>query len=139
MSSGKCSGPWKKVGKYQRTQEPLLTSTNVNYLPVLHSLLRVFDWCLKVVYHLRAELSSWIEHKDDKKAIENVKKEVKDYMRNKTGIVVDEPDSTGAGGNTNTGNNVRNILWNKTNRDALADCVPENKKILYNPPLEILQ
>ena len=127
---GKISKRIPSRDRFGLTQEPLLTSTNVNYLPVLHSLLRVFDWCLKVVYHLRAKLSSWNENNSDKGAIEIAKKEVKDYMRNKTGIVVDEPDSTGAGGNTNTGNNVRNILWNKTNRDALADCVPENKKNL---------
>ena len=40
------------------TNPPLLSSTNVDYLPVLHVMLRTFDWSLKVVYHRRAGLST---------------------------------------------------------------------------------
>lgn len=62
------------------TNKPLLMSTNVNYIPVLHAMLRVFDWCLKVIYHLRASLKSWIESKEDLKVLKITKKEVTDYI-----------------------------------------------------------
>ena len=107
------------------TKKPLLTSTNIDFLPVLHAMLRVFDWSLKVVYHRRAGLSTWTEYDKDKTILKGKKEEVKTLLRNKTGIWVDQPDSTSAGGNTNTGNTFRRIFWNKANRDFLAECAPE--------------
>ena len=58
------------------TNKPLLSSTNVDFLPVLHVLLRVFEWSLKVIYHRRAGLSSWIEHTKDRDILKETKKEV---------------------------------------------------------------
>ena len=51
------------------TNKPLLSSTNVDFLPVLHVLIRVFDWSLKVIYHRRACLSSCIEHAKDREIL----------------------------------------------------------------------
>ena len=110
------------------TNKPLLTSTNVNYIPVLHVMLRVFDWCLKVIYHLRANLTSWIESAADQKVLKITKKEVTDYIQNETGIIVDQPDPTSAGGSCSTGNTGRRIIWNKVNRDMLAEFAPESKQ-----------
>ena len=107
------------------TCKPLLTSTNVNYLPILHVLLRIFDWCLKVVYHRRGYIISWVEHDADRKILKIMKKEVTEILEKKTGIKVDQPDPTGAGGNSNTGNTVRRIFWNQENRNLLAECVPK--------------
>ena len=121
----------KKIPSKDRlgyTNKPLLTSTNVNYLPVLHVLLRVFDWCLKVIYHLSAKLTSWVESEADRKTLKIIKKEVTDNIANKTGIRVDQPDPKGAGGSNSTGNIAKRILWNKENRDVLAESAPENKQ-----------
>ena len=112
----------------QPCNKPLLTSTNVNYIPVLHVMLRVFDWCLKVIYHLRANLTSWIESAADQKVLKITKKEVTDYIQNETGIIVDQPDPTSAGGSCSTGNTGRRIIWNKVNRDMLAEFAPESKQ-----------
>ena len=107
------------------TNKPLLSSTNVDFLPVLHVLLRVFEWSLKVIYHRRAGLSSWIEHAKDRDILKETKKEVQYILEKKTGIKIDQPDPIGAGGNTNTGNVARRIIWNKENRDILAECAPK--------------
>ncbi|CAL4064161.1 unnamed protein product [Meganyctiphanes norvegica] len=63
------------------TNKPLLSSTNVNYLPVLHVLLRVFDWALKVVYHRHANLSSWIENVGNQEVLKLSKKEIQGIFR----------------------------------------------------------
>ena len=112
------------------TNKPLLSSTNIDYLPVLHVLLRVFDWSLKVVYHRNAKLSSWIETAKDQDILNDSKKEVKGKIEIKTGIRVDQPDPAGAGGNTNNGNTVRRLFWIKENRDFLAECAPEEDQEL---------
>ena len=65
------------------TNKTLLSSTNVNFLPVLHVLLRVFDWCLKVVYHRRAKLTSWIEYAKDREILKEKKKEIQDILEKK--------------------------------------------------------
>ena len=128
----KSGKPLKRIPTKDRlglTNKPLLMSTNVNYIPVLHAMLRVFDWCLKVIYHLRASLKSWIESKEDLNVLKITKKEVTDYIEKKTGISVDQPDPTSAGGSNTTGNTGRRILWNKVNRDILVECVPKNKQV----------
>ena len=71
------------------TNKPLLTSTNVDYLPVLHVLLRVFDWSLKVIYHCRACLSSWKENTSDQAVLSEQKTTVQYIIEQKTGIKVD--------------------------------------------------
>lgn len=118
----------KKIPTYERigmTCKPLLSSTNVNYLPILHVLLRIFDWGLKCVYHRRGDLKSWVEHDEDRKILKTMKKEVTEILERKTGIKVDQPDPTGAGGSSNTGNTVRRIFWNQENRNLLAECIPK--------------
>ena len=111
------------------TNPPLLSSNNVDYIPVLHVMLRTFDWALKVVYHRRAGLSTWTEYAKDSEVLKVAKKKVQACLQEKTSIRVDQPDPTGAGGNTNTGNSFRRIFWNKVNRDILAECAPEKDQL----------
>ena len=107
------------------TQKPLLSSTNVDYLANLHALMRIFEWALKTVYHRRGGIHTWEEHDEDRKILKIMKKEVTQILEEKTGIKVDQPDSTGAGGNSNTGNTVRRIFWNQDYRNLLVECAPE--------------
>ena len=107
------------------TQKPLLSSTNVDYLANLHALMRIFEWALKTVYHRRGGIQTWEEHDEDRKILKMMKKEVTRILEEKTGIKVDQPDSTGAGGNSNTGNTVRRIFWNQDYRNLLVECAPE--------------
>ena len=53
------------------------------------------------------------------------KRTVQYIIEQKTGIKVDQPDPTGPGSNSNAGNVVRKMFWNKENRDILAECAPE--------------
>ena len=65
------------------TNPPLLSSTNVDYLPVLHVMLRTFDWSLKVVYHRRAGLSTWTEKAEDHEILKVVKNKVQACLQKK--------------------------------------------------------
>ena len=56
------------------TKKLLLTSTNIDFLQVLHAMLRVFDWSLKVVYHRHACLSTWTEYAKDKTILKEKEK-----------------------------------------------------------------
>ena len=112
------------------TNKPLLSSTNVDSLPILHALMRTFDWALKVLYHRCANLKSWIEHAEDRAVLKGAKEVVQNIVEKKTGIKIDHPDPVGAGGNSNNGNTVRRIFWNRDNRDLLAECAPDEDQEL---------
>ena len=76
----------KKIPTNERiglTCKPLLSSTNVDYLPNLHALMRIFEWALKGVYHRRGNIPTWVEHDEDRKILKIMKKEVTEILEKK--------------------------------------------------------
>ena len=65
--------------------------------PILHALLRGFDFCLKVLYKLNAGVTSWKEGKILAGRVNEAKNRVREIIKSKTGIAVDQPDSVGSG------------------------------------------
>ena len=68
------------------TCNPLLSSTNVDFLPVLHALMRIFEWALISLYHRRVNITSWVEHDNDRKIIKIMKKEVTEILEKKLAL-----------------------------------------------------
>ena len=76
---------------------------------VLHALLRLFDWLLKLLYYLKCGQLNWTESQIKlstgvKKHLEIAKDHVKLHIKENASIRVDVADSTGNNGNSNTGN-----------------------------------
>ena len=63
-----------------------------------------------------------------KERVDVAKRKVQDYIKSKTGMVVDKPDPVGAGGTTTTGNIARNLLFDSVQRKVLVECVPEKTR-----------
>ena len=81
------------------TREPIVDLESIASVSPLHSLLRLFDFILKIIYHLNAELFIW---SDEKKVLGNKyldlqksKVTLRTCIKEGTNISVDMPDSTG--------------------------------------------
>ena len=74
------------------------------------------------MYKLNAGVTSWKEGKILAGRVNEAKKRVREIIKSKTGIAVDQPDSVGSGG---TGNTARKFLFKAEKRQILVDCIPE--------------
>ena len=109
------------------TQSPISTLA-IQTFPILHALLRGLDYCLKIVYKLKAGVTAWIQNSKQKERVDVAKRKVQEYIKTKTGMTVDKPDPVGAGGTTTTGNIARNLLFHPAKRQVLVECVPEKSR-----------
>lgn len=104
----------KRRGDYSKrlglTQCPI-TGVSIKTFPILHALLRGFDFCLKILHKLNAGVTSWKDGKILAGHVNEAKKRVREIIKNKTGVAVDQPDSVGAGGTTTTGNTAQMFLF----------------------------
>ena len=96
--------------------------------------LRCFDWCLRLCSHTTAGCLSWNESKISKelKFIQAAKSKIQGIIKEKTGMLIDAPDS-GHGGTTTTGNIAKSIMKNY-NRKYLTCFIDstENRDIINN-------
>ena len=85
------------------TQRPIVNE-NLNKVSPLHSMMRVFEFCITLLYHLRSGTFQWTESSlklgESYQVFSDAKDQVKRYGKSKTGINMDAADSTGKGGNT---------------------------------------
>ena len=116
----------KSRGDYEErmglTQTPI-TSFNVHTFPILHALLRGLDYCLKIMYKLNAGVTAWRENKEQASRVNKAKERVRAIIKEKTGMIINRPDSVG-GGTTTTGNTARKCLFEAKNRQVLIECIP---------------
>ena len=92
------------------TQCPI-TGVSIKTFPILHALLRGFDFCLKVLYKLNAGVTSWKDGKILAGRVNEAKKRVREIIKSKTGIAVDQPDRVWSGGTTTTRNTAPKFLF----------------------------
>ena len=109
------------------TQNPIST-LSISTFPILHALLRGLDYCLKIVYKLKGGVTAWKQNSKQKERVDAAKRKVQDYIKSKTGMVVDKPDPVGAGGTTTTGNIARNLLFDPVQRKVLVESTPEKTR-----------
>ena len=91
-------------------------------------MLRGLDYCLKIVYKLKGGATAWKQNSKQNERVDVAKRRVQDYVKSKTGMVVDKPDPVGAGGTTTTGNIACNLLFDPVQRKVLVECVPEKAR-----------
>ena len=65
----------------------------------------------RYLYKLNAGVTSWTEGKILAGRVNEAKKRVREIIKSKTGIAVDQPDSVGSGVTTATGNTARKFLF----------------------------
>ena len=86
----------KHRGDYEErmglTQNPI-TSFNVHTFPILHALLRGMDYYLKIIYKLNAGVTVWKESEHQASLVDKAKKQVRETIKAKTGMIIDRPDS----------------------------------------------
>ena len=108
------------------TQEPLV-SEDLNAVSPLHSLMRGFDFCKVLGYHLRSETFMWTESAlqlgHASRFLTKAKDEVREIILEKTGIPLDAADPTGMGGNSNKGDLCKRLLTE--HRELMVTLVPE--------------
>ena len=125
------------MGKFQvlegiivLTQNPIST-LSINTFPILLALLRGLDYCLKIIYKLKSGVTAWKQNSKQKERVDVAKRRVQDYIKSKSGMVVDKPDPVGAGGTTTTSNIAHNPLFDPVQRKVLAECLlPSMHQIL---------
>ena len=113
------------------TQQPLLNEEHmVLMVSPLHALLRTFDFVLKLLVLLRANIDVWTENKKQLgerfESFKRAKNEVIAHVKEKTNITIEVPDSTGKGGTSTTGNAVHALMASDTNRKMLSSLVKDN-------------
>ena len=109
------------------TQEPLVDEDLEKVSP-LHCLMRVWEFCQLMLYHLCSGTFIWTESAkklgdDLHQSFTNAKQEVKACVKMKTGITMDAVDATGKGGNTNKGDVCQRLLTDF--RHVIVELVPE--------------
>ena len=108
------------------TQEPLVNE-DLSTISPLHSLMRSYDFCQNLLYHLRSETFLWTDSAlqlgNSYQSLIDAKNEVKTYSKRETGITMDAADPTGKGGNTNKGDICQRLMTNY--RHVLVELVPE--------------
>lgn len=115
------------------TQNPIVQE-DLNTVSPLHCLMRSFDFCLNLLYHLRSETFQWTESilqlGRAHQFLTAAKGEVKELVKEKTGIVMDAADPTGMGGNTNKGDVCARLLTD--HRQVLVEAVPTRFQDEFN-------
>ena len=90
------------------TREPLIDYEMIATVSPLHAQLRFFDFMLKIIYRLNAEMFNWSEEKnvlgEEFNILKMSKIRVRSLIKEKAHTSVDMPDATGKGGTTTTGN-----------------------------------
>ena len=112
------------------TRESLIDLESIASISPLHALLRFFDFLLKIIYHLNANIFNWSEEKkvlgDEKYSqLQITKNYVRALLKEKTNISVDMPDATGKGGTSTNGNVVHSLLSKEKNLEVMVSAVPE--------------
>ena len=102
-----------------------IVQKDIESVQSLHMLLRTTDFLLKLLYHEIAGVNHWSEgvNMRDKQFIKNAKLKVQSHMKDKTGIKVAYPDSTGNSGTTTTGNVAIRLLYEKDVRELLLELI----------------
>ena len=112
------------------THEPLL-EIDLNQVSPLHSLLRSFDFLLKLVYYQRAGICIWTESQvklgPSYRHLMNAKEEVRRIAQSATSIPIDAADPTGKSGNVNKGDTCRAYLTK--HRNVLVNLVPDRFRV----------
>ena len=94
------------------TQQPLVDE-DLNAVSPLHSLMRSFDFCKNLLYHLCSETYQWTESSLQlgraSVFLTKAKEEVREEILSQTGLPLDAADPTGMGGNQNKGTRVNFI------------------------------
>ena len=108
------------------TQEPLVNE-DLSTVSPLHSLMRSYDFCQNLLYHLRSETFKWTDSAlllgNSYQSLIDAKKEVKKLVKRDTDISMDAADPTGKGGNTNKGDICQRLMTD--HRHVLVKLVPE--------------
>ena len=112
------------------TREPIIDLESIASVSPLHAQLRFFDFVLKIVCHLNANIFNWSQEKnilgdDNYKTLQNSKSIVRALIKENTGISVDMPNSTGKGGTSTNGNVVHSLLSEEKNLQVIVSAVPE--------------
>ena len=95
--------------RFGLTHEPLSEIETIPASP-LHSYTCVFRWFMTLVYHLHSGSTKW---SPTSAKVRNSLKFVREFLREKTGLKIDQPSSDG--GTTSTGNIARECFNNKNN------------------------
>ena len=103
-----------------QTHKPI-PNHNVKSTQVLHGLLRSFDHFMKAVVHVRAGVYNWSEVKGSygKLFVDKSKDALRSALANSLHMKWDQPDPTGKGGTTTTGNIARRLLYK--NRETVIN------------------
>ena len=72
------------------------------------------------MYKLNAGVAAWRENKEKASRVNKAKERVRAIIKEKTGMIIDRPDSVG-GGTTTTGNTARKC---SKNHQVLIECIP---------------
>ena len=107
------------------TSRPITTNQVIS-VQVLHALMRVCDFYMKLSVHLSAAVFVWTESKTSRqyKFIENAKANLQKKIQANTGIRWDYVDSSGNSGTSTTGNTCRRILHDPNVRRLVTEEIP---------------
>ena len=105
----------------------------------LHTMLRVFDNYIKLIYLLRAEIFIFSDNQNvlgrSFQFFKQAKIEIQQLMKESTGMIIDIPDG-GRGGTSTTGNVVCRLL--RDHRKLLSSFIvaifQKNRKSQFPPP-----
>ena len=117
------------------TQEPLIDA-DLQMISPLHTMLRTWDFIIKIICFIRAEMYTFSTEanilKDKYDDYKKAKKSLIDIDKKEIDIIMEVPDSTGKGGTSTNGNTVPIILGNDKNRQLLSSLVPDNYREINN-------
>ena len=126
---------FKVIGDYEQRQgqcfqpipnhEQELTSHQI-----LHGLLRPVDNFMEAITNVYAGLYSWSKPKGGYNItiFNQYKGRLRQHIKDETGLKWDEPDPTGKGGTTTTGNTAQQIIHNEKMRDFIINKLPEKDR-----------
>ena len=105
-----------------------MTDENLQMLSPLHTMLRSWDFIVKLICLLSAEVNIFSTEpnvlKDKFNSYKRAKKELIDKVKEKVHIIIEVPDVAGKGGTATNGNTICKLLSKDENRQLLASLVP---------------
>ena len=117
------------------TQEPLIDA-DLQMISPLHTMLRTWDFIIKIIFFIRAEMYTFSTEANILKGkcddYKKAKKDLIDIVKKEMNIIIQVPDSTGKGGTSTNGNTVPIILGNDKNRQLLSSLVPDKYREIMN-------